>query len=65
MTGIKRTIDHDNYFGGRVCQYDFEAETYMADIAERIANDQKFDERCRMNACFRNRQKNPNQKGNR
>ena len=41
--------DYNNHstFGGLIYNYDFDGYVSMADMAERITSDWKFDEKCR------------------
>ena len=41
-----------------IYKYDFDGYVSMADMAERIVSDWKFDERCRKNTEARNKNKN-------
>ena len=45
-------VDHSTC-GGKICNYDFDGYVSMADMAERIISDWKFDERCRKLATNR------------
>ncbi len=43
-------------YGGYISNYDYDGRTSMCDIAERIASDFRFDERCKANLELKNRQ---------
>ena len=53
MTKSNITLSNYNYkadhstCGSKICNYDFDNYVSMADMAERIISDWKFDERCR------------------
>ncbi len=47
-------MDHRT-FGGRIYHSDFTKKATLAEIAERIASDRRFDLECRRNAEYRNR----------
>lgn len=46
-----------NTFGGVIYPKDYDAHYYMSDIAERIASDYRFDEQCRKNTEYKNKNK--------
>lgn len=46
--------DHSD-FGGKVCYSDFNRKITMAEMAERIMADQRFDEQCGKNLAERQR----------
>lgn len=52
---ILRTISYNDptTFSGLIYDYDYDGKTLMADIAERIISDWKFDNRCKRNSELR------------
>lgn len=48
-------IDHST-FGGEISLFDFEGHRTLSDMADKIASDLRFDERCRKNIIIRNAQ---------
>lgn len=50
------TIRNDSSFGGLIFESDFNGYTSMSSIAERIAQDLRFDEQCKKD--FLNRKRN-------
>ena len=61
MTGtnnIYTTIAYDKehiHFGGDISNYSFDGHSTMAEIADSIMSDLRFDEQCRKNALARDR----------
>lgn len=47
-------------FSGIICESDFDGYASMKDIADRIAQDMRFDEQCRKNIVNRDRFKKGN-----
>ena len=64
MTGtnnIYTTIAYDKkhiHFGGDISNYSFDGHSTMAEIADSIMSDLRFDEQCKKNALNRDRNKN-------
>ena len=52
ITSSNYKVDHSTC-GSKIYNYDFDNYVSMADMAERIISDWKFDERCRKLATYR------------
>ncbi len=49
----RHSNENSKFFGGEIYRKDYDAHHTMADIAARIAADQRFEKRCLQNAELR------------